>query len=127
MEKKHHFLVIGCPQNDEWFEILEKVAVSLGTLQRTKEGDSLDRIYECDYDVIIIDAAYVQNVSLLISAIKAVKPGSRIFVATASRVWGPARDAYRAGAIDCILKSVDEAEALSELQKAVGKLNKSTS
>lgn len=120
-EECRRFLLIGDSRDDPWRQVLEEASAPLGVLQIAREVDAFRLIRQQDFDVIVIDAAKVEDVFLLVSLIRAQRPNARIMVATASPTWKRARGAFRAGAIDYIRKSMNKEEVLSALRATMSK------
>ena len=91
------------------------------TLHIEREENAIKLILLNNYDLIIIDAAAVADVPLLIAHIRDQKPSTRVIVATASPTWTRAREAFQAGAIDYISKTLDKKEILLKLQESLVK------
>ncbi len=121
MAGKYRFLLIGTSKEDPWCQTIEKVSATLGSLQSVSEvGTGVE--YQDKYNIIIIDAANIENVPRQISTIKRYNPEAKILVATASPTWKRAREAYRAGAVSYFRKSINQAETRSELLSVIAKL-----
>jgi DNA-binding response OmpR family regulator len=121
MAKERRFLLIGGSHDDPWRQVVEEASASLGTLQIVREVDALSLTRQQSYDVVVIDAAKVEDVFCLVSCIRAQRADARILVATASPTWKRAREAFRAGATDYIRKSLNKKKILSELRATMGK------
>jgi DNA-binding NtrC family response regulator len=121
MPKERRLLLIGGSRDDPWRWVLEEASASLGVLQIAREMDAFRLIRQQDFDVIIIDAAKVEDIFPLVSCIRAQRPDTRVMVATASPTWRRARGAFRAGAIDYIRKSMNKEEVLSALRATMSK------
>lgn len=120
-QRRWRFLLIADSPDDPWRQVIEEASASLGTLHIASELDALSLTWQGDYDIIIIDAGKVADVFLLVSRIRAQKPGARIVVATASPTWMRAREAFRAGATDYIRKSMNKEVVLFALEATVNK------
>lgn len=113
---KCSFLLIGRKTETQWPLVLQQALSSLGKLHTVPEGESVEAVIQRHYDVIIIDAGAVSDVSLLTSRLRAQRPEARVVVATASPTWRRARQALQAGAADYIRKSLDEKELRSKIE-----------
>jgi DNA-binding NarL/FixJ family response regulator len=87
--------------------------MSLGELQAVSREEVAKHTPQDHYDVIVVDAATVEDVPSLVSHLRAQWPAARVVVATASPTWKRAREALQAGAVDYIRKSLSEKEILS--------------
>lgn len=104
------FLLISDREDSLWFQILARALVPLGELQVVSEKEAVQHILQHTYDAMIVDAAGVDDVSFLVSRLRAQQPQARIVVATASPTWRRAKEALQAGAMDYIRKSLSEKE-----------------
>jgi DNA-binding response OmpR family regulator len=121
MSRKARFLLINGTRERRWCQVLEEVLAPLGTLRAGEEKNALELVLQQSYDVVIVDATGVKDVSLMVSRIRAQRPDARIVVATASPTWRRAREVFYAGAIDYIRKSLNKEEVLSVFQAALTK------
>jgi DNA-binding NarL/FixJ family response regulator len=121
LKERLWFLLIGTSDDDPWRHAVQNATASLGTLESASEADAFRLIWDQEYDVIIIDAAKVEDVFRLVSSLRTQKPDARIVVATVSPTWTRAREAFRAGATDYIRKSMNGQEILVALRAAMNK------
>ena len=119
--KSRQFLLIGGSHNDPWQQLIKEASSALGTLQIGREIDALKLARQLDYDIIIIDAAKIENTVLLVSSIRIQRPDAKIVVATTSPTWRRARGAFEAGATDYIRKSMTKREIQIELRAILSK------
>lgn len=117
----HCLLLIGASPDDPWGQVIRAASDELGQLQITSECDGLKLIKHNAYDLIIVDAAGVAEVNQLVCHIHTQRPETKIVVVTTSPTWKRARDAFRAGAVDYIRKSLDTTKILSTLNALIGK------
>lgn len=115
------FLLIHNRQNQHWVQIIEEALTPLGDVQLKEEKEEYHQINLKNYDLIIIDAAIEGHLPQLISDFHAQEPQARLIVMTASPTWRRAREAFRAGAIDYVRKSLDKKEILATMQGALAK------
>jgi DNA-binding NtrC family response regulator len=121
MTEQAQFLLINGSHDHYWHEVLAQTLMPLGTLHISTGAAAINLVQLAHYDLIIIDAAAVENVPVLVAHIRSQKPEARIIVATASPTWTRAREAFQAGAIDYIRKSLDQDELQSALRGALDK------
>ena len=70
--------------------------------------------------VVIVDAAYVENVAAVVSGLRAAGAKSHIVVMSAAPTWQQARSAFEAGASDYLPKTMTEEELLIGFDKIRG-------
>jgi DNA-binding response OmpR family regulator len=114
------FLLINGAHDQYWPAVLEAALAPLGILQIGLEQDAARLVQLGIYDLLIVDAT-IENVSLLIGRLRAQRPAPRIMVVTASPTWRRAREAFQAGAIDYVRKSIDTEELRSAVRSALEK------
>jgi DNA-binding NtrC family response regulator len=100
-------LFISNSREHPWLPVLEEALTSFGTLDLECENNALKEILKKRYDIIIIDATSIEDISRLLSPIRGARPLTHLVVATASPTWESARAAFQAGATDCIHKTKD--------------------
>ncbi len=122
MPEEYRFLLIGDAPDDPWRQVIEEASAALGLLQAVKEIDTFRLIRQQDYDIIIIDAAKVEDAFGLTSCIRTRMPEAKIVIVTASPTWRRARAAFRAGATDYIRKSMNTKQISCVLQTTMGKM-----
>jgi DNA-binding NtrC family response regulator len=113
------FLLINGSRDHYWHAILEAAIAPLGVLQIGMEQDTAQLVRPGSFDLLIVDAAAVENIPVLLGRLRARQPDARIIVATASPTWRRAREAFQAGASDYIRKSVDLEEIRTAIQNAL--------
>jgi DNA-binding NarL/FixJ family response regulator len=121
MCKQYRFLLIGTSAGDPWRQIIATASASLGILEIAGETDLPGMVQQQDYEVVIIDAGGVDDISCLISSFKSQKPPPKVVVVTMSPTWKRAREVFLAGATDYIRKSMSLEEVLSTLKAVVDK------
>ena len=122
MSREYRILLIGNLPEDPWRQVIEEASASLGSLQFAREVDVFRLVRQQDFDVIVIDAENVEDVFLLISSIRILKVDAKIVAVTMSPIWRRAREAFRAGAVDYLRKSMNKEEILSALRGAIDKV-----
>ena len=122
MPEKYHFLLVSNSPSDPWVRILQEVVTSLGSLQIASKQETIKLVSQRDYDLLVVDAAKVEDVFCLVSSIREQQPDARILVVTTSPTWRRAREAFRAGATDYIRKSMNKTELLCILQATMDKI-----
>jgi DNA-binding NarL/FixJ family response regulator len=121
MRTEYRFLLIGASADDPWQQVIEATARPFGSLCTAVEDEALRLIRQHPYDVVIIDAAKVEDMYQLIAMIRTGQPEAKIVVATMSPTWKRAREAFRVGATDYVRKSMNEAENRLLLEASLGK------
>lgn len=111
----YQLLLIGTLQKDPWLEVITEASKCLGVLKILGEKEAFKQILLQDYDLVILDSSEVNNVTRLISFIRAHRSKTGIIVVTASPTWKSARHAFRSGANDYIRKSMFEDDIFSVL------------
>jgi len=114
----YSFLIIGEKTEAMWPSIVQRALSSLGKSTIIEE-EEVETAAHKDYDLIVIDAGAVKEAALLVARLRALLPGARIVVATASPTWTRARDAFKSGAADYVRKSLDEAEIRANMRAVI--------
>jgi DNA-binding NtrC family response regulator len=114
------FLLIGAHGNF-WQRVLAQAVQPFGSLAATEVDDLLPST-AAQYDFVVVDAAFVENVPAVIRQVRRGNPQARVLVITLSPTWKRARDALKAGAVDYIKKSLDVAKVREEVQSALDKI-----
>lgn len=122
MPGETRFLLVNGSDDHYWRQVFEAALVPLGVLRVGREDEAIELILQQTYDLITVDATVVKDVALLVSRIRAQRPDARVVVVTASPTWTRARDAFQAGAIDYVRKSLDREEILSMVKAALVKI-----
>jgi len=121
MSVEKSFLLISETEDSSWLSVIATALAPLGHLQVAPLSEALGLIQRQPQQMIIIDAADVEEPSALVARIRAVCRGARVVVATASPTWRRTREAFRAGATDYIRKSLSKAELQEALAEALDK------
>lgn len=115
------FLLIEDSENQYWTEVLREALAQLGSLDATTESKSIESIIGGNYQVVIVDEAASENLSLLVARIHAQRPEIAVVVATASPSWTGAREVFRSGATDYIRKTFDRNETAAAIKATIPK------
>ena len=115
MATEKDFLLISKTEDSTWLSVVAAALAPFGPLDIAPLKKALDLIQQQPRQMIIVDAAEVDDASGLVAQIRAVRPGARVVVATASPTWRRAREAFQAGATDYIRKSL----SIGQLQEAL--------
>ncbi len=97
-----------------WIEAVEEsLASSDLTVDATFESSALEMVRdrlagENAYALVIVDVMATENTSRLVGQIRQQQSEARIVVATAAPTWQLAREVFRAGAMDCVRKSLSK-------------------
>ena len=121
MRTEYRFLLVGASVDDPWQQVIDATARTIGRLCVAQEDEALQLIRQHPYDVVIIDAAKVEDMYHLITSFRVARPETKIVVVTMSPTWKRAREAFRVGATDYVRKSMNEAENRSLLEASLGK------
>lgn len=121
MADKIEFLLIEDSENQYWTEVLREALSQLGSLKATTESKSITSIIDGNYQVVIVDEAASDNLSLLVARIRAQRPEIAVIVATASPSWTGAREVFRSGATDYIRKTFDRNETAAAIKATIPK------
>lgn len=115
-----NLLVIGDPQS-LWCSALSTALASLGYVRLIGEKEVDSDALQTHYDLIIMDAASVKEVTSLVQRLRILVPEARIIVATLSPTWQRARAALRAGAVSYVRRSENVEEFLSIVKEFLPK------
>jgi DNA-binding NtrC family response regulator len=115
------FLFISEKEDSTWLSVVVAALAPFGRLQVAPLNKALGLIQQQSQQMIIVDAADVEDPSALVARIRAIRPDARIVVATASPTWQQTREAFRAGATDYIRKSLSTAELQGALAEALNR------
>ncbi len=100
-------LHIGGHDNSTWVTILGNSLTPLGQLDAISDSEIASYLHQKHYDLIILDAATLNNVETLITNLHQQQPNIPIVVMTTSPTWQRARRVLLAGATDYVRKSLD--------------------
>ena len=122
-------LILLVSADQQWRAVTREALASLGDVHSVDSGESgLRNIRESlsrhqPYEVIIVDVGTVgdRKYPSLVSSIRAEQREARIVVASAAPTWRQAKDAFHAGAIDYIRKSLDKKELSAVFQEVLNK------
>jgi len=104
------FLVVTNKTKSMWLETVKQVLASMGELDVASPEDTDLKTLHRQYDMVVIDSAATKNPVPLVQKLRTRYPKIPILVATLSRSWQRTRTILRAGATDCILKSITRDE-----------------
>ena len=113
---KYSVLLIGEKTDSMWPLVVEQAVSTMGVLQFASEQDVVSGAIGNSYAVIMIDSGAVRDPVRLTAWLRTQHPQAKIIVATASPTWQRARDVLKAGAVDYIRKSLDEAQLQSTIK-----------
>lgn len=114
-----HFLLVNGSSDGFWKKKLEKALFELGSLEILSYGNQdLEKAFDPHFGMIILDATVVEDVEKIVFSLRSRHPNCRIVVITASPTWQRARQAFEAGAIDYLSKSL----SLEELHKTFAQI-----
>jgi DNA-binding NarL/FixJ family response regulator len=114
-------LHIGNPADTTWITILRNALTPLGQLDSISKPEIPLHVQQKHYDLIIIDAATLNDVETLVTALHQQEPNIPIVVVTTSPTWQRARRVLLAGAADYIRKSLDTDSLLTTFRAILTK------
>jgi DNA-binding NarL/FixJ family response regulator len=107
---KTSFLLISDRGESAWANALRETLLHLGSLEIISEEKTNFRIFNAQYDLIIIDASAVKKPAHLVTQLLNQKPEVRVVVATITPTWQEARTVLLAGAADYFRQSLNKEE-----------------
>jgi DNA-binding response OmpR family regulator len=107
---KISFLLISDHDEPAWAEVLKVALKPFGNLNIIREGEAEEEILRARHDLIIIDAAAINQPARLVSSLLALGPQLPIAVAAAAPEWQETRNVLRAGAVDYFRRSPNKEE-----------------
>lgn len=116
-----NLLLIGNPPDSIWATILRDALYPLGQLDLASESETSMRVQQKHYDLVIIDAAVLNNVETLVASLHRQQPTVPIVVVTTSPTWQRARRIFLAGATDYVQRSLDANTLLTTFQAILAK------
>lgn len=93
----------------------------LGKVSLASAEEALAVLRRDHFQTILVDSSIVEEPGTLVSRIRMQQHLARVIVLTATTSWQSARAAFRAGASDCILKSLDRSHLEIELKRAINR------
>lgn len=120
MTEAAHVLLINGSCDQQWHQLIAQAVAAKGDLQLGSAQAVDELLARRPFRVVIIDASAVAHAPALIRRIHARQPGARVIVATAAPTWTHARAAFRAGAFDYIVKSLNREEIELAVLAAIG-------
>src|SRR5580704_9544895 len=115
------FLLVGDPADTGSRMMIEQILAPLGGLQAVNSFDARDSFATGDFEAVLIDAGLVDDFARFVEWVGLEHPGVPVIVLGTLPGWTQARDAFRAGAIDYILKSPREDDLMAEIYRALKK------
>ena len=113
------FLLVNGSSDGFWKKKLEKALYELGSLEiMSYNNQDLEKAYDSRFGMIILDATVVEDIDKVVFSLRSRHPNCRIVVITASPTWQRARQAFEAGAIDYLSKSL----SLEELRETFAQI-----
>lgn len=111
--------MIGDPQRDPRLRVVAAASASLGHLKVSPVEGVFSTLSRENFDVIVVDAAAVDQLECFVSALREKQANSQIVVISGMPTWKEARAAFRAGAKDYIGKSMDGNVMMLSLERAL--------
>jgi predicted nucleotide-binding protein len=105
---------------------LKEALALLGSLEVRTEDEARKNIVHQHYDLILVDATSVEEFTKLIAYIREHSPNIKTVVVTASPSWPLAREAFRAGAVDYIDKTLSPHKLLMIFTAILKQLSRAT-
>lgn len=121
MHKPARFLLIDGTGDRYWPQVVKEALKPLGKVQIKDEAEALEALQHRPFDVVLVDTMVARDVPALVGEIRSQCPEARVILATASPTWMLAREAFQAGAMDYIRKSLDHGEIQSVVHEAMEK------
>jgi DNA-binding response OmpR family regulator len=118
--KSMRMVLLGTTKQNKWNDLLKEALAPLGGLDVMTPEQAADGKLDSKYEVIALDATYIDGVERHISQLRSEQPDRRIVVLTAAPTWRSARAAFEAGAMDYLPKTLDQ----DELFRAFKELNR---
>ena len=100
-------LLIGCKPDSGWIGTLRESLNPWGELQVAAEPEHLTDLRDKSYDLIILDAAVIDDLPMMVQNIRRESPNVPVVVVTNSPTWQRARQLLTNGASDYVRKSFD--------------------
>ncbi|MCB8942483.1 MAG: response regulator transcription factor [Ardenticatenaceae bacterium] len=92
-----------------WVTAVTEALNPFGQVTVTLEKDAQAVVQQDDFDLILIDASTIDmDAATLIQSLHLLRPTVPIVVNTLSPTWRRAREAFMAGAVDYIRRSLDK-------------------
>ena len=122
-------LILLVSADRQWQAVIGEALAPLGDVHSVDSGESgLRHIRESlsrhqPYEIIVVDVGTVgdQKYPSLVSRVRVEQRETRIVVASAAPTWRQAKDAFHAGAMDYIRKSLDKEYLLAVFQEVLKK------
>jgi len=113
------FLLIGGSPQAPWARALRQALSTMGDLYAVPEEDAVRSVAESRYDVVMVDAGAVQEATRIVYLLRATRADLRVVVFTSSPTWRRAREAYQAGAVDYVRKSLEAEQIRATIESAL--------
>ncbi len=110
------FLLVGNNPDSSWSATVRAVLMGIAVAETCPDSEARELVAENDYEMIIIDAGAVADVTALIAELREASASVPIVVATASPRWQTAKDVLLTGANDYIRKTLDPVKLRANLQ-----------
>jgi DNA-binding NarL/FixJ family response regulator len=116
-------LLISDHDEPAWAAVLKDALDSIGHLNIIRECKAEAEILRARHDLIIIDAAAINQPARLVSSLLALRPQLPIAVAAAAPEWQETRNVLRAGAVDYFRRSPNKEELHYTIQDLLDHLS----
>lgn len=113
------FLLVSDRGKSAWSAMLGQTLAPLGSLRVVTKSESLEEILRRRHDLIIIDAAAVEQPAELVAHLCGRCLRLRILVIAITPTWQECRAVLRAGAIDYVPRPVSQEESLLKIKEAL--------
>ncbi len=107
-----NFLLITNTSQTGWLSSFVKTLAPLGNVQAATEKNANEEFLKRPYELVIIDAATVEEPVSLAQKFYKLKPDVRVAVMTTIPTWREARDILRAGVVDYFPRTLSGQELL---------------
>jgi DNA-binding NtrC family response regulator len=116
-----HILLVGSKPDSGWLGMLQESLNPWGKLQVAGETEGLMTIRGKSYDLVILDAAVIDDVTVMVQNIRRESPTVPVVVVTNSPTWQRARQLFSDGANDYVRKSFDAGTLRSTFSKILSR------
>lgn len=115
-QMSNKFLIVGDNPDSSWTATVREALAPLGESETFTASEAESPMASLDYQMIIIDAGAVEEVTSLIQQMRQQSSSVLIIVATAAPTWQTAKEVFMTGANDYIRKSLDPSSLRTTLK-----------
>lgn len=114
---KEEFLLITGADGHYWYPILQEALAQFGTLHIGSLDAPGAGSRDGRYSLIIVDASASDDLAHAVARLRTEQPSARTVVVTISPTWRRAREAFQAGAVEYIRKSISLRELRTTFER----------